>query len=125
MYSFAFPNMLDSSFTSLLEGRDAVKSNLRLLLNSERLSLFGDPYFGTRLKVLLFEQSASIVVDLLIDEIYTTIITFIPQIFLTRKDITISTDGTDLFAHIQYVYRPENIADLYVINLTTSEYEEK
>jgi hypothetical protein len=88
------------------------------LLNSERLSLFGDPYFGTRLKRAIFEQSTSLVVDLLVDEIYTTIITFMPQVYLTRKDITMTTDGTDIFANINYVFVPDNTSDLYVINLT-------
>lgn len=118
MYSFAFPNMLGSTQANLLADKDAVRSNLRLLLNSERLSLFGDPYFGTRLKRAIFEQSTSLVVDLLVDEIYTTIITFMPQVYLTRKDITMTTDGTDIFANINYVFVPDNTSDLYVINLT-------
>ena len=121
MYSFAFPNMLSSTQANLISDKEAVKSNLKLLLSSERLSLFGDPYCGSRLKRALFEQASSLIVDLMIDEIYTTIITFIPQVFLTRKDITITTDGTDLFAHINYVYVPDNTSDLYSINLTTYE----
>ena len=121
MYSFAFPNMLSSTQANLISDKEAVKSNLKLLLSSERLSLFGDPYFGSRLKRALFEQASSLIVDLMIDEMYTTIITFIPQVFLTRKDITITTDGTDLFAHINYVYVPDNTSDLYSINLTTYE----
>lgn len=121
MYSFAFPNMLSSTQANLISDKTAVKSNLKLLLSSERLSLFGDPYFGSQLKRALFEQASSLVVDLMIDEIYTTIITFIPQVFLTRKDITITTDGTDLFAHINYIYVPDNTSDLYSINLTNYE----
>lgn len=121
MYSFAFPNMLSSTQANLLSDKEAVKSNLKLLLNAERLSLFGDPYFGSQLKRALFEQSSSLVVDLMVDEIYTTIITFIPQVFLTRNDITITTDGVNLFAHISYIYVPDNTSDLYSINLTTYE----
>ena len=48
MYSFAFPNMLSSTQANLISDKEAVKSNLKLLLSSERLSLFGDPYFGSR-----------------------------------------------------------------------------
>ena len=54
MYSFAFPNMLSSTQANLISDKEAVKSNLKLLLSSERLSLFGDPYFGSRLKRALF-----------------------------------------------------------------------
>ena len=89
-----------------------------MILSSEKLSHFGDPYFGTRLKRALFEQPSHLIVDLMVDEIYTTIITFIPQIFLTRKDIKLTTDGTDLYATINYVYLPDNTSDLYTINLT-------
>lgn len=118
MYSFNFPNMLNSVTSNLLQDKDAVKSNLTLLLSSERTSLFGDPYFGTKLKQAFFEQADTVIADLLIDEIYTTILTFMPQIYLTRKDIIITTNGTDLFAEIKYIYVPDNTADLYVISLT-------
>ena len=110
--------MLGSNTSRLIEDKNAVKSNLWLILSSERESLFGDPYFGSALKRALFEQETSIIVDLMIDEIYTTIITYIPQVFLTRKDIVISSDHTDLYATVKYVYIPDNTSDMYVINLT-------
>lgn len=113
--------MLNRTQANLIKDKEAVRSNLVLLLSSERLSLFGDPYFGSQLKSTIFEQASSLVVDLLIDEIYTTIITFIPQVFLTRKNISITTDGTDIFAEINYVFIPDNTADLYIINLTNYE----
>lgn len=118
MYSISFPEMLNSTTIRLLKDHEAVRSNLKLILSSEKLSHFGDPYFGTRLKRALFEQPSHLIVDLMVDEIYTTIITFIPQIFLTRKDIKLTTDGTDLYATINYVYLPDNTSDLYTINLT-------
>lgn len=110
--------MLGSNTSKLLENKEAVKSNLWLVLSSERKSLFGDPYFGSELKRVLFEQSNTIIVDLVIDEIYTTIATYVPQVFLTRKDITITNDHTDLYATIRYIYKEDNTADLYTINLT-------
>lgn len=121
MYSFNFPDMLNSNTSNLVKDKEAVKSNIKLLLSSERLSLFGDPRFGTSLKHAIFSQSNQLIVDLLIDEIYTTLMTFIPQIFLTRKDITITTDGTNLHAEIRCVYRLDNTSDLYDINLTEFE----
>lgn len=121
MYSFAFPTMLTNTRSALLSDLEAVRSNLKLTLQSERLSLFGDPFFGTQLKRLIFEQSHSIVVDLVVDEIYTTIITFIPQVYLSREDIELTTNGVDLFVTIRYVYLPNNTNDLYKINLTNYE----
>ena len=121
MYSFAFPTMLTNTRSALLSDLEAVRSNLKLTLQSERLSLFGDPFFGTQLKRLIFEQSHSIVVDLVVDEIYTTIITFIPQVYLSREDIELTTNGVDLFVTIRYVYLPNNTSDLYKINVTNYE----
>lgn len=118
IYSIGFPEMLGGNVTKLNADKKAVETNLILLLASEKSSLFGDPYFGTSLRQALFEQPNSVVVDLLIDEIYTTIITYIPQIFLTRKDIVIKSIKTDLFAEIRYTFIPDNTSNLYVINLT-------
>ncbi|MBO5712098.1 MAG: hypothetical protein J6R47_04600 [Acholeplasmatales bacterium] len=122
MYSFAWPNIFSSNNVSinLLEDKAAVKSNLLLLLNSERLSLFGDPYFGAALKQVIFQPNNNIVVDLIIDELYTTICTYIPQLYLTRNDITIESNQIDLFAKINVIYKIDNTSDLYHINLTNN-----
>ncbi len=122
MYSFAWPNIFSSNnvSTNLLEDKEAAKSNLLLLLNSERLSLFGDPYFGTLLKQVIFQPNNNIIVDLIIDELYTTICTYIPQLHLTRNDITIKSNKIDLFATINVTYKIDNTSDLYHINLTNN-----
>lgn len=121
MYSFNFPSMLSGVTSKLLQDKEAIRSNVLLLLQSERKTLFGDPYFGSQLKRLLFEQATSLVADLVIDELYTTLTTFIPQIFLTRKDITLTCDGTDIFATVRYVFVLDNTVDLYTINLTETD----
>ena len=123
MYSFDFPSMLNSSTAKLKSNKDAVRSNVLLLLQTEKKSLFGDPYFGVELKKYLFEQSASIVPDLLIDNLMSAIIEFIPQVHITRDDITVTTDGTDIFATIKYVYILDNTVDIYTINLTENDNE--
>ena len=70
MYSFGFPSMLGSTTSNLIKDKDAIRSNLILLLSSEQTSLFGDPYLGSRLRQILFEQATSLAADLLIDEVY-------------------------------------------------------
>lgn len=121
MYSFNFPSMLNTVTSKLIQDKEAIRSNVLLLLQSERKTLFGDPYFGSQLKRMLFEQSTNVIVDLVVDELYTTLTTFIPQIFLTRKDITLTCDGTDIYATVKYVFVLDNTIDLYTINLTESE----
>lgn len=118
MYSFSFPNMLSSARSNLIEDHNAIKSNLILLLSSDKTSLFGDPFFGTDLKRFIFEQNNKVIKDLIIDEIYEDIITFMPQVYLNRNDIVITTDGVDIFASIKCTYYLDQKSDLYVINLT-------
>lgn len=118
MYSFAFPKMLNSNTANLLQDKDAIRSNIILLLSSERETLFGDTYYGTQLKKYLFEQSGAIVADLLIDELYTTIKTFMPQVYLTRKDIKVYVVRNTLYADIKYYYIIDNTSDLFTIKLT-------
>lgn len=117
MVSISFPNMLSASNTNLITDKTAVRSNLILLLNSEKKSLFGDPAYGTALKQVMFEQNGSIIVDLLIDELYTSIMTFIPQVVLDRRDIQIVTRGSSIIANIRCTYRIDNTSDLFSISL--------
>ena len=121
MYSIAFPRMFDSAYTLLYDDHDATLSNLKLLLASERTSLLGDPYFGNILKRIVFEQNNAILVDIIIDEIYTSILTFMPQIKLTRKDITVTSNGVDVFAHIKGVNLIDYQTDMFTISLTDVE----
>ena len=123
MYSFGFPKMLNNTTSNLLKDKEAIRSNMILLLSSERATLFGDPFYGTLLNKYIFEQSSSIVVDLLIDELYTTIITFMPQVYLTRKDITVYASKNALFVQINYWYVADNTSDLFTIKLTESSEE--
>ena len=111
--------MFTSSRTLLFKDHEATASNLKLLLESERTSLFGDPYFGTLLKRIIFEQNSSILRDIVIDEIYTSIITFIPQLKLTRNDIDVETDGVDVYVVVSGLNLIDFQNDMLKINLTS------
>lgn len=121
MYSIAFPNMFSNNGikTNLVEDHDATMSNLILALSTTKNSLLGDPDFGSLLKRRLFEQNNTILQDLIIDDIYTTILTFIPQLQLKRTDITVTSDGIDLFASIKCLNLLDYDLDTYTINLTS------
>ena len=121
MYSIAFPKMFDSAHTLLYQDHQATLSNLKLLLASERTSLLGDPYFGTVLKRIIFEQNDAVLVDIIIDEIYTSILTFMPQIKLTRSDITVTSNGIDVYANIKGINLIDYQTDMFTINLTETE----
>ena len=72
------------------------------------------------MKKAIFMQQGSYIVDLMIDEIYTTIRNFMPRIFVDRKDIQILGEGTKLYAKIKVTYLLDNTSDLYTIDLMTS-----
>ena len=121
MYSISFPEMFakDGTRTLLLEDHRATLSNLKLVLSSTKNSLLGDPDFGSLLMRKLFEQNTPILQDLVIDDIYTTILTFMPQLVLKRSDITVTSDGVDLFATIKCTNLIDYELDTYTINLTS------
>lgn len=121
MYSLAFPEMFSRSGvkTMLLEDHEATFSNLKLVLTSWKTSLLGDPDFGTLLIKKLFEQNTPVLQDLVIDDIYTTILTFMPQLVLKRNDIKLTSDGVDLYATVKCTNLIDYELDTYTINLTT------
>lgn len=121
MYSIAFPEMFTTAKTNLVEDNTATLSNIKLLLASWKKSLLGDPYFGTNLKKFIYEQNNIILQDLIIDDIFVSLQTFIPQISLKRKDIKLISDKTDIYATINCIYKVDNQPNMFQIKLTTDE----
>lgn len=121
MNSINFPNMVSSSYTNIISGHDATLSNLKLILLADKGGLFGDPYFGTNLKKMMFDPNNVILKDLVIDEIYTTILTFMPQIIVKRSDIEIILNRARISVNIKCTNLLDYVTDLYSINLTGTE----
>ena len=120
MYSIAFPNFLTSNGVSIIKDKEATLSNMNLLLSSWKTSLFGDPYFGTNLKRFIFEQNNTVLQDLIIDDIFVSLQEFMPQVGLKRKDISVSSDGTDIYANINCINKLDKELNLYTIKLTSN-----
>lgn len=123
MYSIDFPNMIAKSGAkiNLIEDRKATESNLRLLLSTTCGELYGDPDFGNLLKTRIYEQSSTILVDLIIDDIYVAILTFLPQLVVERKDITVEIRDIDIYAKIKCKNLIDYELNTYEIKLTTTE----
>lgn len=95
MRSIKFPKMFNPNSTRVWkssEHLEATKQNTKLLLNTNRGELFGDPYFGLMFKRYLFDQNSYILKDAIIDMIYTQLAIFIPQVKVKREDIEIIQD---------------------------------
>lgn len=119
--SIAFPNMFMKAKTNIFEDHEATASNLKLMILSEKTSLFGDPYFGTTLKKYLFEQNDVVLRDLVIDSIYTAILQFMPQVLVERKNIKVTSDRTNVYINIKATNLVDYQTDMYNITLTGSE----
>lgn len=115
MNSIDFPKMFNSNSTRVLKDRDATRKNLELLLLSEKGEFLSDPFFGIRLRKYIFEQNSSVLRDIIIDEIYTQIALFMPQLKIQRKDITIIQDKYTLTARIKCINRVDFTTDMYNI----------
>lgn len=121
MYSFAWPDMVKNTSANIIENHPATVSNLKLMLLSNKKSLLGDPYYGTNLKKLIFEQNNQVLKDLIIDDVYTSILTFMPQLVLSRNDITITSDKHKVYINIKATNVLDYTTNLYNITLTEGE----
>ena len=121
MYSIGFPEMFGSNGTNLLKNEEATTSNIKLLLGSWKKSLFGDPYFGTRIKNFVYEQNNIILRDIIIDDIYLSLTEFIPQITLKRKDIEIINEKTSVYVNINSISKLDNQVNTYQILLLSDD----
>lgn len=121
MYSLNWPDMFSTTYTKVIQDHEATMSNLKLILLSDKYSLLGDPYFGTNLKKLMFNQNNQVLRDIVIDDIYTAILTFMPQLVVNRKDITVTSNGANIYVAIRVLNLLDYTTDLYNINLTQSE----
>ena len=101
-----------------MKDREAAISNLKLVLSSDKRTLLGDPFFGTELKKYLFEQNDSLIPDIIVDQIYSAIVTYVPQIILERKNIVIKQDKTKVYAEVTYKYISDEETNLLYIMLT-------
>lgn len=121
MYSIAFPEMFTTSRTKLYEDRQAALSNLKLLLLSYKGNLLGDPYYGTNLHKIIYSNNHQILKDLVIDDIYTAIAEFMPQLKVPRDNIVVWGDKTNLYATITATNILNYTTNMYEINLTETE----
>ena len=124
MKSIQFPKMFRTNSTLVTDtSLDATKQNLHLLLSSEKGELFGDPYFGIKLKAYLFDQNSYVLKDILIDEIYTQLAIFIPQLKVVRSDIDIiqNKQKSQLICKFKGTNQIDFTTDMYSLVLFSDE----
>lgn len=117
MNSLSFPNMFTTTSTLVVKDKDASMQDLKLLLASDKGELFGDPFFGVRIKKYTFNQNNYILRDILVDEIFTQVKIFAPQITVKRNDIKIIQKGSKLYATIKGINKLDFTTDMYQLEL--------
>ena len=123
MYSIKFPDMISGVSTKLVQDKEATSQNLKLVLISDRGSLFGDPYYGSLWRKLIFEQNNEILRDIIIDDILTTIQVFMPQLLTKREDIKVNSDKYSVNIDIKALNLLDYQTDMYSIKLMEDELE--
>ena len=93
MRSFGYPVMFNNTNSNIISDHEATLSNLKLILGSDKFSLFGDPYFGLLLEHYMFDQNSYILRDAIADMIYTQLAIFLPQVKVNREDIRVIKDA--------------------------------
>lgn len=126
MRSIKFPKMFNSTNTEVwksTEHKEATMQNILTLLSSYRNELLGDPYFGTKIKQYFFEQNSYILKDVIIDMIYNSLATFIPQVRIERKNIDIIQDREKgkLYCTIKAINQIDYTLNSYSLVLFESE----
>lgn len=124
MKSISFPSMFTSTSTKVVsDSHAATYQNILLLLGAEKGEFVSDPYFGVRLRQYMFDQNNSVLKDIIIDEIYTQLKTFMPQLIVNRKDITINVSRARMTCTIKVTNRLDYTNDAYDIVLLSGEGE--
>ncbi len=112
MNAVKFPDMVSNNKTNIVKDLDATKQNYALLLKSFKKTLFGDPYFGVNLQKLFFERNNAVLRDLVIDDVFTATTLFMPQLRVERKNISVTSDGSDVYVNI----KAQNMLDYSFVN---------
>ena len=114
MNSISFPNMFRTTSTIVkTDSHDATYQNLLLILGSEKGDFTCDPFFGIRLRRYFYDQNNYILRDVIIDEIYSQLKVFMPQLIVNRKDITIQIQRNKMSVTIKVTNRLDFVLDTY------------
>lgn len=122
MNSLKFPKMFEGN--SVAVETNSLKATMQdtiLLFGSEPGELFGDPFFGLHLKRFMFNQNNYVLRDILIDEIYTKLKVFAPQLDVDRNNIKIIQDGVKLKARFKAINKIDFTTNMYELVLLQEE----
>lgn len=108
-------------FMSSYTTQEAVVSNLKNLILTQKGERYMQPDFGTSIKTVLFENNTADMRDVLQDTIEDDIGKWLPYVKLTSLDITSSSDMYSI--NIRLYFKITTIGANIVINILANENE--
>lgn len=93
------------------------KEYLKLLMLTPKGSLIGDPFFGTSIIQLLGSPNDYITEQLVIDDIYSSVYSYMKEITLLRKNIIVSREIGKVDIKLYYTYNKNGKNDMLTIPL--------
>ena len=117
MNSISWPKMFSKNVTLIKSDDNSVKQNLKTLVQSEQGGFLDDPYYGVNIKKYMFDQNNYVLKDILIDDIYTQVASFMPQLKVERKNINVVQDGTEVKINMRAINQLDFKTDMYNIVL--------
>ena len=107
MNAIGFTEMITSNQSVVLKDQAATEQNLVNLFHCPKGTMFGDPYFGTNIQKFFYDNNNVVLQDLIIDDMYSAIAEFIPQLRVLREDIKLTGTLNTVSATI----RAQNLLD--------------
>lgn len=112
-----FPNTVSNKNIIIVSDEDYVSQSLVGLINTTKGELLGDPEFGSNILLYLFEINEEALIDLIANDIYESVMRYVPQIIISRNDITGSIYEDTLRLIVRYSYNNSNGTSTIYINL--------
>lgn len=113
----SFPNTMARKSIVIVSDDEYVTQSLLGLANTTKGELLGDPEFGANIMLYLFETNTEALIDLLANDIYEAVTRYLPQIILSRGNITGSITDDTLSLRVNYSYNNSNGTSTIYINL--------
>jgi uncharacterized protein len=100
--------------------RDAVKTEIVLLLLTKKGERWYAPEYGTNLRRFLFDMNDQITEDLIINDIKTSVAKFLPRITISSINVEPTKNNTQLIITIKFTYGQGYFAEEDEVKVTIS-----
>lgn len=104
-------------FNSTYESKDAIKANLINYFLTNKGERYLNPYFGSNLRSLLFENIVQDTLDNLKESISQDVRAYFPRVFPTRIELRSEPDSNTVRFYMSYQILDTNIQDQLLINI--------